>query len=527
MRLCRFNLKQRIVMVLCAWCAPGILLAIAFTSKVDAQLATVPDKTSTAADPSWQKSRQELQTRYGAELSSLADWCEQQKLTAQAERVRGWQVTRKPDRIYIFKLPDSLAGSVRGDSATDQSNNAEYVKRFSTLRQKQAERLFALAEKAHTAKQYTLSYDLVREACRENPDQAAAREILGYVRYQDRWVQADTARRLATGQVLTEKFGWLPADHVKRYDAGERYWRGKWIDTARDEAQHANIKTGWRISSEHYLVTTNHSLEQGAELARRLEKLHDVWSHVFVEYYTPRTVMENWFRRAKQTTDGDGKTGTASGVTKLPSTARRQYNVAYFRNREEYNQALRPAQAQIEMTLGIYFSQTRVAYFFADEKQSEGTLLHEAVHQLFQESRQTIKEVGKKNNFWIVEGVACYFESLVEHDEYYTLGSLDEGRAPAARERLLETQFYVPFGTLVTDGMLEFQRSANLPMLYSQIAGQTLFLMSGNEGQYRGALVEYLLAVYGGRADSITLARLTGQIYGDLDRQYQSFLRTP
>ena len=34
------------------------------------------------------------------------------------------------------------------------------------------------------------------------------------------------------------------------------------------------IRSGWRIDSEHYAVTTNHSLEEGVRLSRRLESLY-------------------------------------------------------------------------------------------------------------------------------------------------------------------------------------------------------------------------------------------------------------
>ena len=125
-----------------------------------------------------------------------------------------------------------------------------------------------------------------------------AREILGYVRFNSGWALPDTARRLAAGQVDHEKFGWLPRDYVERYEQDRRYTRGKWISSAEDERLHSSIKDGWRIDCEHYVVTTNHSLEEGVRLSRRLEQLFDVWRHVFVDYYTPDTQMQRWFERA-------------------------------------------------------------------------------------------------------------------------------------------------------------------------------------------------------------------------------------
>ncbi len=79
---------------------------------------------------------------------------------------------------------------LRGFTASEAAKKA--WQSFVELRRAQAAALFELAQKAHAEKQFALSYDLVREACREDPDHAAARAILGYVRYRDRWELPDT-----------------------------------------------------------------------------------------------------------------------------------------------------------------------------------------------------------------------------------------------------------------------------------------------------------------------------------------------
>lgn len=457
--------------------------------------------------------RQRLESEFAGKLEQLAKWCEERSLSQAAARVRSWLPKRDPLKLYIFKLPESFAPPA---DLAESDDGREFWQRFVALRTVQAERLFTLAKQAHANRHYGLAYDLVRQACRENPDHAQARTILGYLRYKDRWVLPDTARRLAAGQVEHEQFGWLPADQVKRYERGMRHWRGNWTTKEEDERLHSQIKTGWRIASEHYVVTTNHSLEEGVALSRRLEKLHEVWRHVFVDYYLQESEMARWFDRA-MTTAADQKPPAP-----LPS---KQHNVVYFRNRDEYNATLRASQPQIEMTVGIYFAQPHTAYFFAGNEQYDGTLIHEGTHQLFQEARQAARNAGEKNNFWIVEAIACYMESLLEQDDYYTLGGLDEGRAPAALQRLLEDKFYVPLGELTGLGMRGLQRDERLAKIYSQISGQALFLMHADDGRYRKPTVDYLIAVYGGKADAATLSRLTGKSYEQLDREYYDFMR--
>jgi hypothetical protein len=460
--------------------------------------------------------RDAAEAAYREKLADLARWCDERQLPSTAKLLRGWLPDRDPFKAYIFKLPDSLRAPDELQSAGHPGKAA--WTRFADLRRSQADRLLGLAKQAHAAGSYALVFDLVRQACRENPDHALARSILGYVRYNGGWALPDTARRLAARQVDHARFGWLPAADVGRYEQGQRYYRGKWITTAEDERLHSSIRSGWRIDSEHYAVTTNHSLEEGVRLARRLETLYDVWRHVFVDYYTPPVQMQRWFAAGESKSD----TSKPSAATSL----RRQHQVSYFRNRDEYNTSLRPLQPQIDITLGIYFWQPRTAYFFAGDEQYEGTLLHEGAHQLFQETRATGRQIGAKNNFALVEAVACYMESLVEHEHWYTLGGMDQGRVPAARKRLLVNQFYVPLRELTALGLQDLQRDDRLPKIYSQISGQALFLLHADRERYRGAFIETLSAIYTNRADAATLARHADVTYEQLDEFYRGFMQT-
>jgi hypothetical protein len=159
-------------------------------------------------------------------------------------------------------------------------------------------------------------------------------------------------------------------------------------------------------------------------------------------------------------------------------------------------------------------------------------LFHEATHQLFFEERPGVVEPGKSNNFWIVEAIACYMESLAEHrlldDEalgsYVTIGGKNAGRAPAARARLLDDRFYVPLRQLSAEGREQLQHEPRLPTLYSQGAGVALFMMNGNSGKYRPPLIDYIIAVYTGQSNPDTLEKATGQTFEQLDQHYREFI---
>ncbi|GAF84967.1 unnamed protein product, partial [marine sediment metagenome] len=198
--------------------------------------------------------------------------------------------------------------------------------------------------------------------------------------------------------------------------------------------------------------------------------------------------------------------------------------VVFFRDRQEYNQAMRAAMPNIEVSVGVYIEQTRRAYFFGGKEYHDRNLYHEATHQLFHQSRPVAPDVGRRANFWIVEGIALYMESLRQENGYHVLGGFDDERMHAARYRLLKDDFYLPLEELTAFGMEKFQTHKRMPTLYSQAAGLTNFLIYYDGGRYRDALVTYLSTVYDGRDRPGTLAELTGTSYTELDKQYRQFM---
>ena len=116
------------------------------------------------------------------------------------------------------------------------------------------------------------------------------------------------------------------------------------------------------------------------------------------------------------------------------------------------------------------------------------------------QSKPVAAEVARQANFWAIEGIACYMESLAVHEGYCTLGGENAGRMPAARYRLLEDNFYVPLSELVGIGLTSLQSDPRISKLYSESAGLADFFMHADDGRYREPLVRYLDAIYTGRA---------------------------
>jgi hypothetical protein len=359
----------------------------------------------------------------------------------------------------------------------------------------------------------SLALQCACEAVSLDPDHEPARRLLGYQRVGQHWAGKYAKRMLETGHIWRREFGWIKADHLEKFDEGLRPWGSRWISVEEDAERHASIDRGWTVRTDHFLVTTNIDRAAGVELATRLETLYQVWRQLFGEFaMTPAELKARL----------EGK--QATGFKRQP------FRVIYHRSRAEYNTALLRRQPQIAITLGIYFDAQRESHFFAGEDQDAGTIAHEAVHQFFYESApRPTRHLGVTANAWALEGVACYFESLVEREDAsggsaYTIGTPESGRLPAARHRRVVDNYYVPLAELSALGMTDLQQRPDIARLYSQSAGLAAFFIDYNEGVYRGAFRELLRLAYAGRDQPDTLAELTGQDYGRLDREYQAFM---
>lgn len=445
-----------------------------------------------------------LRAQYAAALAELASWCESRGLKEEAKRTRACLAPTDPYKLYVAVLPKQVGPQPLAPGAS--AEQTEWDARLNRLRQDQANALYDLARRAARSGRASLAFELVLAAIQANPDHEAIRRLIGQQKLKGQWCSAYEVRRLRAGQVWHPKFGWLAQAHVARYEQGQRFVSGKWISAAEDARLHADIRNGWDVETEHYTIRTNHSLEGGVALGVKLEKLYQLWSQLFVRYYATADQVIAQFEARRP-----------------PAINLPRHQVVYFRDKADYVRGLSAAHPNIESTIGAYLQQTRRAYFFAAAEPDDRTIYHEATHQLFHESRPVAPDVGLRGNFWIVEGIAMYMESLREEDGFYVLGGLDDERVHAARYRLLHDNFYVPLAELTLYGMDKLQGDPRVATLYSQCAGLANFLVYAQNGRYRDALVNYLTAVYTGRDDPNTLSRLTGQSYPELDREYRRY----
>ena len=416
-----------------------------------------------------------------------------------------WRPQAPRTGSLLFVAPDEY-------SATEQGGD-----RLREARIKYAGSLYNLAKQAADAGQLSLAFQWATETLRENPDHADARRVLGYEQRDGKWLTAYGVKMFDSGKIWNRQRGWIAAKDDKTSPAA----------APADAARHADMKHGWQVRTDHFQVTTNHSLAAGAELAARLEHLYQIWRQLFAGFYYSEKEVRGLFA-------GD----------RIARVQARPFRVFYHRDRDDYVNALSRRQPNVGETLGIYFDDVREAHFFATTSSAAGgspassatglspvaTLYHEAVHQLFRESKPSVRRIAQMANFWIEEGVATYFETLTEHIDdraglYFTIGEPTVGRLPMARQRLREG-YFIPLADLTRLGQEDVQRRSDVRKLYGEACSLTAFLLSGADGRYREPLVSYLQVVYTNHDNDESLAEATGASYSELDAAYRQYMES-
>lgn len=493
------------------------------TSRAAALLAVVFMAATPKDEP---KTAERIDRDWSASAAAIERRAREAGHEQLAAFMHGWELPAEAGRQLVLAIPERIEKPAWIDTADEEAIWND----FCAARRARAEGLFGLAVEAartHTRvpnrtdragadalaplqQRNCESIRLLYRALRDDPDHERARAAGGWVRRDGRWVWPEAARRLDKGEEFSAEFGWLPKGRLARYRAGERYDRGRWVKADRDgaAAQPPSLAQGMKVSSDHWQITSTAGTEAAASLAVKLEETHAVWRQVFGGFAFEPAELERLF-------EGRGKTATHE-----------PFLATLLHDRQQYVAELEKLEPSIARTLGIYWTPTRTAWFFVPPPDEEAdhplsTVHHEATHQLFAEMRKTSPLAGERCGFWAIEATACYMESLRRTEFGWTLGGRDAGRAPAARERLVDDGFYVPLEELCGLGRRELQADDRLPQIYSQISGLADFFMNGEQGRHREAFVEYLARIYTGTADPDTLPKLCGSSFADLDDAYR------
>ncbi len=384
------------------------------------------------------------------------------------QHVRSYRAVFPDDRQTIFPIDRSQPGFL--DETLAKAN------------QKYASQLFEFAKTCDLDKHSALAFQLLHEVLVYDPEHAEARRILGFKKLSSgKWYRPTrkiTARKATTKQSIV---GWKARTYIT-------------------------------VDSGHYRISTTADEKTAIALAEKLERWQNVWRQVFFDYWVKPGTVQRWF---------DGKTSMRQSS--------RKHRVVFFKSRAEYLETMRElGVAGAEHSTGNYNDKIKTIFFYAgdDDPNVRITWLHEQAHQLFQETGITKKGATDKLNFWLVEAVAMYMESLTEPrgKQFVTVGGMESQRLQYARIRANRQGFYVPLAKLSEMGRVQFQRNQDVRSLYSQAAGLAHFFMTNEHGKFRQAFVRLLRLAYEKRSKANSLSQALGTGYDKLDVAYRRFL---
>lgn len=484
-----------------------ILMSAVFLLAVHSTFAVLADPPKSRNSLQFMQDRhRDRYKEFSNQITKLAKFCDDKGLVDEANEVRSRLIVPDTQSLRVDKLPSEIRPEI-SPSITGDERHWQTQLRF--LETEYAKDLYLQARQAYQGNA-GYAFNLVREAALHNPDNPHVRKILGYVQLGNEWVTPFAFRQMKTkGNVWHEEFGWLPKSQVQRYVAGERNFKGRWISAEKEKELRRDFNSAWEIRTDHYLIKTNVSLESGVEMGKALEDFYGVFNETFAGFFQTQEQLQKVFEDSSKATKLDDKS----------------YTVHFYRTRDEYLERLRKFFPSIDQTNGVYMTSEKVAHFYHDQDHDhEGTLFHEATHQLFFESHSTNRSICEDHHFWIIEGIACYMESFQRKAGSFSLGDPNYIRFTGARHNLLDKGYYVPLREFSGYGMQDFQNAPELAKNYTQAAGLARFFMHHDKGRYREALVSHLAQLYSKdervRERAQGLDELTGVDFTELDRQY-------
>lgn len=464
-----------------------------------------------------------LKKAFSDDLNDVADECEKAGLDKPAGGLRLLAKHVQTRTVGYRKLPEKVQEELPRTLATAERS---WRLKFRKAKSDYANAVYKLARNAMFDGFPSYAYELIHETAYYDPDHVAVRRMLGFVRNGDKWVTPFEKEKARQGEVWHDKFGWLPKAHVANYEKGLEYYvppggsKGTWKRADVVKALRHKFRNGWVVKTENYEVITNHSLQEGVRVAKKLEEFYQHFFRIFAGFFNSREQMKKLF----------------SGTAKLTFSNSR-YRVHYYRDKDEYVDQLKEFFEPVLLrgTNGLYLTDQprrrgmrkgRVAHFFHDPHgDNTSTLYHEATHQIFYESINRPRTIAERRDFWIIEGISCYIESFRVKDDVVTMGDPRHPRFVAAKYRFVNDRYYMPLAKFAAMGMRTFQTHEKIQANYSQASGLAKFFMEYEDGKYRDALIEHLSQLYRNRGRVQSLAELTGVSYATLDKQYAKFIK--
>ena len=326
------------------------------------------------------------------------------------------------------------------------------------------------------------STDVTEPPSIQTPDQSVPNDSSAWRNYLRLWKEV---RDEPDNTVLRRYLG-LQSDHQIKVRRG------------RSSLQSLGWKAGsyQQIDTNHITIYSKADRQVSTQVAQALEQCYWVWTQMFFPLWEAAPqVAGHLGNMPTDQTANDLLSKTSKRIT-----IRRRLKVVLFRDSQQYIGALQRDNPGIGQSTGFY-SEDQRAMFLIGNPLDLPTLRHELVHQLFREATPSglgrDQSPGAQRDFWLVEGIAGYFESMsVLPDGSVTLGGWDSPRLQFARYRVLSGRDEMPIEELRRDGKLSAQSRDDLPRWYAHAIARTHQLLDSGDQNSRLWVYQKLADLY-------------------------------
>ncbi len=412
------------------------------------------------------------------EVRKLISWMKEKSYGSNEARERVKELARK------LMDADHAAGFNQEIDALPRSSDTTLAKQFKArldgiIKGLTARLLFAV-EKCLEANEPGLAFELFKQLIRVDPENERAHKALGHKKIDGRWLRPYHAEQYKAGIVWDDKWGWMLIDEKERYERGEyfdsdsRRW-GKLADLNKD---HADPNFPWRMISEHFELVSTADLHLTVQILKHLEAF---FLQAFGEY--------DLFFSQKSSDEG---AKLIFGVT----PANKVLMVNFYRDEAQFRSHAKPPA---KWAAGFYSPGKHASYFYAVKGQYSAEILqHELTHQILGEYSR-----GYPMS-WLAEGAAVFLESAKFRDGVLTIGRLNQ------HPRVAEYSKMVMLGEKEHSlrAVLNFRNfgdwgEGEIPKNYRGAGAVVYFLLTMDEGRYRGDFLDLLRDSYNNKARSI------------------------
>ncbi|MCX7804471.1 MAG: hypothetical protein N3A38_04690, partial [Planctomycetota bacterium] len=334
--------------------------------------------------------QREIYAAVRQEAAALARWCESAGYAHGRERALAIEA-----RFGGGSLHAPRPGSNRAARGADKAPEG-YAKAAGRLAAA-AGPLEKLLADAMAAGELGVAIECAQDMLAIIPDHKSAREALGHVFFQGRWLTPAGKRRLDAGMERDPAFGWVRAADVEKYRAGLRPVAGaggEFVPAEQADRAHESSNNPYVVVSDHFTVYSCRPFEEGVAVAEEAEKVLEALMRLIPGFFC----AEN----------------AAAGKPPAATLPVKPMRIFYAKDRRQYLEMGLPGHSK-----GLYDVGRAMSFFYpytATETRVQMAIFHhEMTHQILDafspRSSLPIFTMGNRSaNAWIVEGMATCME---------------------------------------------------------------------------------------------------------------------